>query len=170
MAKYQGCPVPDRDQDGINDEVDLCPDQAGPASAKGCPVEHVLTQMNTDFKNIAFNTGKSTIQPASKAIIVNAAATMKEQIPNSTFYVDGYTDNVGSAANNKKLSKARAQSVAKALIAAGIDKARITARGFGKDHPKCSNKTEEGRASNRRVEVVIRNINQKQETQTINPK
>ncbi|HEX6429477.1 MAG TPA: OmpA family protein, partial [Niastella sp.] len=85
----------------------------------------------------------------------------------SNFYIDGYTDNKGSAAFNKKLSLARAQSVANALIANGVNKSRIKVRGFGKDNPICDNKTEEGRQCNRRVEVVIRNINQKEEQRSI---
>jgi outer membrane protein OmpA-like peptidoglycan-associated protein len=97
-------------------------------------------------------------------IIVNAAKTMNEQIPNSGFYVDGYTDNVGSAAANKSLSKKRAQAVANALIASGID-SRIIARGLGEENPKCNNKTNEGRQCNRRAEVTIRNSGEKKETE-----
>jgi outer membrane protein OmpA-like peptidoglycan-associated protein len=92
---------------------------------------------------------------------------MNKQIGNSNFYIDGYTDSKGSVAYNKKLSKARAQAVANALIANGIDKSRIVVRGFGKDNPICDNKTEEGRQCNRRVEVVIRNVNQKEEQRSI---
>jgi outer membrane protein OmpA-like peptidoglycan-associated protein len=90
---------------------------------------------------------------------------MNEQIPNSGFYIDGYTDNVGSGAANKSLSKKRAQAVANALINAGIAKDRIIARGLGEENPKCDNKTNEGRQCNRRVEVTIRNIEEKKESQ-----
>ncbi len=167
VAKYQGCPIPDRDGDGINDEEDLCPDQPGPASTRGCPEEQVVVQITADFKNILFDFGKATIRPESMDIIQRAAKTMNEQIPNSTFYIDGYTDNKGSVAVNKRISQQRAQAVANALINAGVDKSRLTARGFGKDNPKCDNDTEEGRQCNRRVEVVIRNVNQKQSSTTI---
>lgn len=167
VAKYQGCPVPDRDGDGINDEEDLCPDKPGPASSRGCPVEEVAVRITADFKNILFDFGKATIRPESMSIIERAAQTMNEQIPNSTFYIDGYTDNKGSVQVNKRISQQRAQAVASALIAAGVEKSRLTARGFGKDNPKCENDTEEGRQCNRRVEVVIRNIDQKQSTSTI---
>ena len=167
VAKYHGCPVPDTDGDGINDDEDLCPNQAGPALTKGCPVEQIAVQITADFKNILFDFGKSTIRPESSDIIVHAAGVMNGQIPNSNFYIDGYTDNIGSVARNKKISKARAQAVANALVKAGVDKYRLIARGFGKDNPKCDNKTDEGRQCNRRVEVVIRNIDQKQEKQSI---
>ncbi|MEP7165270.1 MAG: DUF5723 family protein [Ferruginibacter sp.] len=164
-AKYDGCPPPDTDGDGVNDEMDVCPLEAGPASSKGCPPEKVAIQITADFKNILFDFGKSTIRPESMGIITNAAKVMNEEIPNSTFYIDGYTDNVGSAAANKKLSKMRAQAVADALIAGGINKSRIIARGLGKDNPKCDNKTKEGQQCNRRVEVTIRNIQQSKEAQ-----
>lgn len=166
IAKYNGCPPPDRDGDGINDDDDACPDKPGPVSSKGCPVEDVVVKITADFKNILFDFGKASIRPESREILVNAAKTMNEQIPNSNFYVDGYTDSKGSVAVNKRLSKQRAQSVADALVSAGVEKSRLIARGFGKDNPKCSNATEEGRQCNRRVEVVIRNIDQKKVQKT----
>lgn len=168
--KYAGCPVPDTDKDGLADDEDLCPNDPGPASSKGCPVEKVVVQITADFKNILFGYGKATIRPESDSILAKAARTMNDQIGNSNFYIDGYTDNKGSAAFNKKLSFARAQSVANALIAKGVNKSRIKVRGFGKDNPICNNKTEEGRQCNRRVEVVIRNINQKEEQRSIKVK
>ena len=167
VAKYQGCPVPDRDQDGIPDDEDLCPDEAGPASSKGCPIEKVVLHITAEFKNVLFDYGKATIRHESDTILHHAAAVMNEQIPNSNFYVDGYTDSKGSAAVNKRLSKARAQSVANALIAGGVDKSRIIVRGFGKENPICDNKTDAGRQCNRRVEVVIRNIAQREEQKAI---
>ncbi len=159
-AKYQGCPVPDTDSDGVNDEVDLCPAVAGPASTHGCPVDQVLVQITADFKNILFNNGKASLRPGSTQILIRAADVMNEQIPNSSFYVDGYTDNVGKPAANKALSQARAQAVVESLVNFGVKRDRLIARGFGNDSPKCENTTEEGRQCNRRVEVVIRNINQ----------
>lgn len=166
-AKYGGCPVPDTDGDGVNDDEDLCPNDPGPASSKGCPVEKIVVQITADFKNILFDFGKSTIRHESDSILTRAAKTMNEQISNSNFYIDGYTDSKGSVAINKKLSAARAQAVANALIANGVDKSRIKVRGFGKDNPICDNKTEEGRQCNRRVEVVIRNVNQKEEQRSL---
>ncbi len=164
-AKYFGCPVPDSDGDGINDEMDVCPNEAGPASSKGCPEEKVAVEITAEFKNILFDFGKATIRPESMAIIVKAVLTMNEQIPNSSLYIDGYTDSKGSVKINKSLSLKRAQAVVNALVANGIDKSRIAARGFGKDNPKCTNDTEEGRQCNRRVEVVIKNISEKKEAE-----
>ena len=167
LPKYNGCPIPDTDGDGVNDELDLCPDKAGPASSKGCPVEQVVVQITADFKNILFDNNKSTIRHESDSVLTRTAKVMVEQIPNSNLYIDGYTDNVGNAAFNKKLSKARAQAVANALIKNGVDPSRVIARGFGKENPICDNKTPEGKQCNRRVEVVIRNIDQKESQKSI---
>lgn len=167
VAKYQGCPAPDRDGDGIPDDEDLCPDQPGPASTHGCPIEKVVVQITADFKNILFDFGKATIRHESDTILRHAARVMNDQIPNSNFYIDGYTDSRGSVAINKKLSKARAEAVANALIAGGVDKSRVIARGFGKDNPICDNSTDAGRQCNRRVEVIIRNVNQKEVKKSI---
>ena len=167
VAKYHGCPVPDTDHDGIPDDQDLCPNDPGPASTHGCPIQQVVVQITAQFKNILFDYGKSTIRHESDTIIRNAARIMNEQIPNSNFYIDGYTDNKGSVAINKKISKARAQAVANALISAGVDKSRVIARGFGKDNPTCDNATEQGRQCNRRVEVVIRNVDQREQKRSI---
>ena len=143
------------------------PNDPGPASTHGCPIQQVVVQITAQFKNILFDYGKSTIRHESDTIITNAAKIMNEQIPNSNFYIDGYTDNKGSVAINKKISKARAQAVANALIRAGIDKSRVIARGFGKDNPTCDNSTEQGRQCNRRVEVVIRNVDQREQKRSI---
>jgi outer membrane protein OmpA-like peptidoglycan-associated protein len=167
VAQYQGCPVPDRDHDGTPDDQDLCPDDAGPAASKGCPEAKVVLSITANFKNILFDYGKATIRHESDTILTHAARIMNEQIPNSRFYVDGYTDNRGSVAVNKRLSAQRAQAVVNALIAAGVDKSRLKARGFGKENPICDNKTEAGRQCNRRVEVSIRNIDQREEQKSI---
>jgi outer membrane protein OmpA-like peptidoglycan-associated protein len=167
LAKYHGCPAPDRDHDGIPDDEDLCPDEPGPASTHGCPIAKVALNITADFKNILFDYGKASIRPESDTILARSATVINEQIPNSQLYIDGYTDSKGSVAINRKLSKLRAQAVADALIRHGVDKSRIIVRGFGKDNPICDNKTDEGRQCNRRVEVVIRNVNQNKSENTI---
>lgn len=167
VIKYGGCPVPDTDGDGINDEMDLCPTEPGPASTRGCPIAVVVVRIKAEFKNLLFNFGKATLTPESDKIIQHAVKVMNEEIPNSNFYIDGFTDNVGSAARNKSLSKARAQAVVNALVKDGVAKNRLVARGFGKESPICTNATAEGRQCNRRVEVYIRNVDQSEQKTNI---
>jgi len=68
--------------------------------------------------------------------------------------IEGHTDNVGDAAANKKLSNERAKSVMDALIAKGVDKTRLSFIGWGQEKPVADNRTDEGKAKNRRVEIV----------------
>ena len=75
--------------------------------------------------------------------------------PNSTIQILGHTDNVGDAAYNQDLSVSRAEAVADVLLDAGVPFGRIQAIGRGEDQPVASNLTAEGRAQNRRVEIII---------------
>ena len=102
---------------------------------------------------INFDTGKSVIKPESKAIIEQIAQMMKAN-PALAVSVEGHTDNVGSQESNKKLSNERAKSVLTAIVAQGIDAKRLTSTGYGQDKPIADNNIEEGRAKNRRVELV----------------
>ncbi len=104
---------------------------------------------------ILFDTGKATIRPESQATVKQVIEMMKAH-PELKVSVEGHTDNVGSAASNRALSQQRAQSVAAAITAQGVAPARLTAAGFGQDKPVADNGTEDGRAKNRRVELVRR--------------
>ncbi|MEQ9692594.1 OmpA family protein [Shimia sp. SDUM112013] len=84
-----------------------------------------------------------------------AVARNLEKYPNSTVQVLGHTDNTGSAEHNQKLSERRANAVADKLMAGGVAFERIQTIGRGEDQPVASNLTEEGKAQNRRVEIVI---------------
>jgi outer membrane protein OmpA-like peptidoglycan-associated protein len=88
-----------------------------------------------------------------------AVARNLNQYPNSRVEVVGHTDNTGSMALNMDLSQRRAQSVAGILAAAGVSSGRLMASGAGYNQPIASNNTAEGRAQNRRVEILIRPTN-----------
>jgi len=102
---------------------------------------------------INFDTGKATLKPDAAEIIAEIVAALKSK-PQLKVKLEGHTDNVGNAAANKKLSDDRAKAVMAAIVAKGIDKARLSAEGFGLEKPVADNNTEDGRAKNRRVELV----------------
>jgi len=69
--------------------------------------------------------------------------------------IGGYTDNVGSAASNLALSQERADSVRSQLVSMGVDADRLTAEGYGEEHPVGDNSTDAGRAMNRRISMLV---------------
>ena len=105
--------------------------------------------------NILFDTGKATLKPESMAEIQKVADYMKKN-PAARFEVQGHTDNQGSDKINDPLSQQRAEAIVKALEEMGVDGFNLKAVGKGSHDPVADNKTEEGRAKNRRVEFIKR--------------
>ena len=103
--------------------------------------------------NILFETGKATLKPESMEEIQKVADYMKKN-PTARFEVQGHTDNQGSDKINDPLSQQRAESVVKALESLGVDAFNLRAVGKGSHEPVADNKTEAGRAQNRRVEFI----------------
>jgi outer membrane protein OmpA-like peptidoglycan-associated protein len=103
---------------------------------------------------IFFDTGKSELKPESAAAVGEVAKLLKADAALKV-YVVGHTDNVAALELNLRLSQARAEAVMQALMSQhGIAAARLAARGVGPLAPVASNDNEEGRAKNRRVELV----------------
>jgi OOP family OmpA-OmpF porin len=116
----------------------------------------MMTALNTDGRialYINFATGKADIQTESQPIIDQIVELLKSN-PTLKISVEGHTDNTGSPASNKTLSENRAKAVRNALIAKGTDQSRLSSKGFGQESPVSDNDSEEGRAKNRRVEIV----------------
>ena len=105
---------------------------------------------------IFFDTGKSVVKPESDPTLQEITKLLKQNVK-LKLYVVGHTDNVGTLESNLKLSSDRAAAVVKALVGLGIDAGRLKPAGVGPYSPDTSNRTEEGRAKNRRVELVEQN-------------
>lgn len=109
---------------------------------------------HVEVPGIFFDTGKSELKPESAASVAEVARLLKAQ-PALKVFIVGHTDNVASLDLNTRLSQARAEAVMQSLVSQhGIVAGRLTARGAGPLAPVASNDSEEGRARNRRVELV----------------
>lgn len=102
---------------------------------------------------IEFETAKADILPAGHAVVAEIVKLLKKE-PALKVSIEGHTDNTGNAAENQRLSQARAESVMKAVVAQGIETKRLKFVGHGATYPIADNRKEAGRAKNRRVELV----------------
>jgi OOP family OmpA-OmpF porin len=108
--------------------------------------------------NIVYETGKAIIKPESEPTL-NALKDFMDQNKNFTrIRIEGHTDNVGKSPDNLKLSQDRAAAVVKWLSDHGVPKDRCLAVGFGDGKPIADNKTEDGKAQNRRTEFHLAEI------------
>ncbi len=108
--------------------------------------------------DVLFDTGKAVLKPGANKTVEQLAAFLQGH-PERKLQIEGFTDSVGSDSYNLELSSRRAEAVKSALVAKGVDSARITTKGYGKGYPVASNADNGGRQLNRRVEVVIGNDN-----------
>jgi outer membrane protein OmpA-like peptidoglycan-associated protein len=155
-AENKGCPIGDADGDGVPDNKDQCPQTPGPADNNGCPrIDKAEEEkLKTIFNNIEFETGKAILRETCFDEL-NELVELMNKKPEWKLLIEGHTDNVGKPAANLKLSQDRAQALVNYLVSKGINKARLIAKGYGDKKPIASNKTPEGRAKNRRVEMKV---------------
>lgn len=106
-------------------------------------------------RTVQFESGKAKLVEDSKTLLTDVAKVLSEHDEILLVQIEGHTDAVGSNRKNKKLSDQRAKAVRAFLIAAGISKKRLVAKGFGEDKAIADNGTEEGRFKNRRVDLKI---------------
>lgn len=154
-----GCPDCDDDGDGVPEcpqLVDLCPEKPA-ATPDGCPPYKlvVVTQAKIEIKQtIFFEYKKAIIKNVSYGLLDEVALVLRDN-PRIRVRIEGHTDDRGSDVFNLGLSQQRADAVREFLISRGIEAARMEAKGFGETMSIASNRTEPGRAQNRRVEFVI---------------
>jgi len=139
-----GCAV-DSDGDGVTDDVDACPDtpEGAIVDDRGCWV----------VKGVKFDYKKWDVKPQFNTNLDNIINILKNT-PGLKIRVEGHTDNIGSEKYNLKLSKKRAEAIKAYLAEKGIEKSRITSIGYGFSKPRAGNDTKEGRALNRRAELI----------------
>jgi outer membrane protein OmpA-like peptidoglycan-associated protein len=104
---------------------------------------------------VLFASGKTALLPIAEQKLDKVAEVLQQQTDDKRIVVEGHSDSVGSDADNLKLSQARADSVRTYLVSKGVKADRITAVGKGESVPIADNKSPEGRANNRRVEIVV---------------
>jgi len=102
---------------------------------------------------VNFDVDKATLRPDANSVLAEVNKLLTQD-PKLRLSIEGHTDNTGNAQHNRDLSTARARSVLGALVGMGIDPARLGSKGFGPDKPIADNGSEDGRAKNRRVELV----------------
>jgi outer membrane protein OmpA-like peptidoglycan-associated protein len=144
---------------GVAGAVDLggIGDKAGKKMSQGAADTFTkkLKKAQNEKGPIRFKKGKAEIDPACDPTMKYIAKLVKET-PGFHVQVDGHTDSVGDPEKNKKLSQDRAEAVVKYLVEKkGVDAKRLSAKGFGDTQPIADNKTEQGRAKNRRVDFTV---------------
>jgi outer membrane protein OmpA-like peptidoglycan-associated protein len=152
LSRYEGCPIPDTDKDGVNDEQDKCPSIPGIMGNNGCAdLQPLANEISSQLK---FESGKVNLR--KKIYIgVDSLVVFMQENPNTSLFISGHTDNTGTLKINQKLSLQRAMVVSNYLIKKGIDKKRISQKGFADTRPIADNKTLKGRALNRRVDIEV---------------
>ena len=144
-------PNPDLDGDGVLNEHDKCPNTRPGAvvDLDGCEVEAVI-----ELEGIHFDFDKATLKPEALTVL-NQAAALLQKHERVVVEVAGHTDSKGSEEYNQGLSERRAIAVKDYLNSKGVKASRLSSRGYGESRPVASNDTDEGRAENRRVELIV---------------
>ncbi|MBX3257738.1 MAG: OmpA family protein [Chitinophagaceae bacterium] len=156
-SKYKGCPAPDTDMDGVNDDEDKCPLKPGKKEQNGCPdiEKDMIDNINKAARSILFDVNSDNIKSTSNASLDRIADILINN-PEIKLDIEGHTDNTGAVRHNQILSGKRALAIKMYLVKKGVEPERLTASGFGSEHPIADNNTEAGRAKNRRVAFKVR--------------
>ena len=153
-AAASGCP--DSDNDGVPDPSDKCPATFGPASNFGCPeLESAEKEvLNLAMQAVQFDNNRATLKTSSYNVL-NQISDILLKYPGYKVSIAGHTDIIGGTRHNQVLSEKRAKACYDYMIARGVASDRISYIGYGVTQPIATNKTEEGRKRNRRVEFNL---------------
>ena len=105
--------------------------------------------------SVLFETDKAVLRPAAITKLNDVADALIKSNPDAQITVEGHTDSTGQRDHNMTLSTERAEAVKSALVARGVAADRVKTVGVGPDRPIADNKSPEGRADNRRVEIIV---------------
>jgi outer membrane protein OmpA-like peptidoglycan-associated protein len=133
------------------------PKTAAEPFLKDIPMKPIKTGESIVLKNIFYDIDKFELKEESK-VELNKLVTFLNKNPKIKFEVSGHTDNTGAKEHNKVLSENRAKSVYNYLLSKGIPASRMTSKGYADEKGIADNKTEAGRAQNRRTEFLISSI------------
>jgi OOP family OmpA-OmpF porin len=160
----------DEDGDGVPDSRDKCPGtpKGTPVDANGCPppapapmpVAAEPAPMPKEetivIRNVHFEFDKATLTAADRAQLDTVASRLKTEATTARLSVSGHTDSVGKDAYNQRLSEQRAKAVTDYLVSSGVPRASVVSvKGVGEAQPVADNNTADGRAMNRRTEILI---------------
>ena len=158
-----GCPDPDNDLDGLPDPVDRCPlepeTRNGFQDEDGCPDVKPLVEVKAAHielgEKVFFESDRAVIRKVSHPLLDEVARVLLANPTIRLVRVEGHTDSDGGSYYNLRLSQARARSVVQYLVDRGVPRNHLQAEGFGESRPIADNRSESGKAANRRVELVI---------------
>jgi len=160
-----GCPDVDNDGDGILDVVDQCPDRPEDFNEfedeDGCPDKAPPRRVRIERTHIVitekifFEFDRATIKPVSYPLLNEIGTVILDHPELALIQVEGHTDSIGDDGYNLELSQRRAESVVEYLLGASVESSRLSPVGFGESTPVAENESDEGRATNRRVEFRI---------------
>jgi outer membrane protein OmpA-like peptidoglycan-associated protein len=148
---------PDRDGDGVADNIDACPDMRGPASNAGCPIYEKVVVKPDKLElreKIQFAWNQAVIESVSYPALDEVAKALQD---NGGFRVaiEGHASSEGADDHNQSLSSRRADAVLEYVANHGVSRDRLVSKGFSSSRPTESNLTQSGREANRRVEFVV---------------
>jgi outer membrane protein OmpA-like peptidoglycan-associated protein len=148
---------PDQDQDGVPDNADRCPAEAGPMEEWGCPAPKKLVVQPHELKlseKIFFAWNQAILARESFPVLDQVVHTLNDN-PRFRAQVEGHASSDGAGDHNQALSERRADAVLAYLVAHGIDKRRLVSKGFGDSFARDDDSTVVSREINRRVEFLI---------------